>query len=92
MAEKKSGGTTFETIMHDLKAGQYAPVYVLMGEESYYIDRITDYIAEHVLREAERDFNQTVVFGQRWAGGRFGSPLPDDGRTTGCHRERSAEY
>ena len=41
MAEKKSGGTTFETIMHDLKAGQYAPVYVLMGEESYYIDRIT---------------------------------------------------
>ena len=63
MAEKKSGGTTFETIMHDLKAGQYAPVYVLMGEESYYIDRITDYIAEHVLREEERDFNQTVVFG-----------------------------
>ena len=63
MAEKKSGGTTFETIMHDLKDGQYAPVYVLMGEESYYIDRITDYIAEHVLREEERDFNQTVVFG-----------------------------
>ena len=63
MAEKKSGGTTFETIMHDLKAGQYAPVYVLMGEESYYIDRITDYIAEHVLREEERDFNLTVVFG-----------------------------
>ena len=63
MAEKKSGGITFESIMHDLKAGQYAPVYVLMGEESYYIDLITDYIAEHVLREEERDFNQTVVFG-----------------------------
>ena len=63
MAEKKSVGTTFETIMRDLKAGQYAPVYVLMGEESYYIDRITDYIAQHALREEERDFNQTVVFG-----------------------------
>lgn len=63
MAEKKSVGTTFETIMRDLKAGQYAPVYVLMGEESYYIDRITDYIAQHTLREEERDFNQTVVFG-----------------------------
>ena len=63
MAEKKSVGTTFETIMRDLKDGQYAPVYVLMGEESYYIDRITDYIAQHALREEERDFNQTVVFG-----------------------------
>lgn len=63
MAEKKSVGTTFDTIMRDLKAGQYAPVYVLMGEESYYIDRITDYIAQHTLREEERDFNQTVVFG-----------------------------
>ena len=63
MAEKKSVGTTFETIMRDLKAGQYAPVYMLMGEESYYIDRITDYISQHALREEERDFNQTVVFG-----------------------------
>ena len=63
MAEKKSVGTTFETIMRDLKAGQYAPVYVLMGEESYYIDRITDYIMQHALKEEERDFNQTVVFG-----------------------------
>ncbi len=63
MAEKKSVGNTFEEIMRDLKAGQFAPVYVLMGEESYYIDRITDYIAQHVLREEERDFNQTVVFG-----------------------------
>ena len=63
MAEKKSVGNTFEEIMRDLKAGQFAPVYVLMGEESYYIDRITDYIAQHVLREEERDFNRTVVFG-----------------------------
>lgn len=34
-----------------------------MGEESFFIDRITDYIAEHVLRPEERDFNQNVVFG-----------------------------
>ena len=34
-----------------------------MGDESYYIDKISDYIAEHVLRPEERDFNQTVVFG-----------------------------
>ncbi|MBR3472264.1 MAG: DNA polymerase III subunit delta [Prevotella sp.] len=63
MAEKKATGTTFDTVMHDLRAGIFAPVYVLMGEESYYIDLVTDYIAEHALREEERDFNQTVVFG-----------------------------
>ena len=63
MAEKKATGTTFDTVMRDLRAGIFAPVYVLMGEESYYIDLVTDFIAEHALREEERDFNQTVVFG-----------------------------
>lgn len=62
MAEKKSS-VTFETIMRDLKAKKYAPVYVLMGDESYYIDRITDYIADNVLDPDDRDFNHTVVFG-----------------------------
>jgi len=39
------------------------PVYYLMGDESYYIDKISDYIAEHVLQPEERDFNQTILFG-----------------------------
>ena len=62
MAEKKAT-VTFDAIMRDLKSGKYAPVYILMGDESYYIDRITDYIAENVLAPDNRDFNQTVVFG-----------------------------
>lgn len=62
MAEKKAM-VTFDAIMRDLKSGKYAPVYILMGDESYYIDRITDYIAENVLEPDDRDFNQTVVFG-----------------------------
>ena len=44
MAEKKST-MTFESVMRDLKAGRYAPVYILMGEEAYYIDQIADFIA-----------------------------------------------
>lgn len=56
-------GPTFEGIMRDLKARKFAPVYVLMGDEAYYIDKIADYIAENVLSPEERDFNQTVVFG-----------------------------
>lgn len=61
MAEKKI--VTFENVMRDLRAGNYAPVYILMGEESYYIDKITDFIAENALTPEERDFNQSVVFG-----------------------------
>ena len=61
MAEPKN--VTFKSIMSDLKAQKYAPVYYLMGEEGYYIDQISDYIAEHALAPEERDFNQTVLFG-----------------------------
>lgn len=56
-------GTTFQHIMRDLKSRKFAPVYMLMGDESYYIDQISDYIAEHALRPEERDFNQTICFG-----------------------------
>ena len=49
--------------MSDLKARKFAPVYILMGEEAYYIDLITDYIATHVLSQDEQDFNQTILFG-----------------------------
>lgn len=61
MAENKNA--TFDGIMRDLRARKFAPVYYLMGDEPYYIDKITDYIAENVLRPEERDFNQTVMFG-----------------------------
>ena len=61
MAEAKN--VSFDSIMADLEARRFAPVYYLMGEESYYIDKISDYIAEHVLQLEERDFNQTVLFG-----------------------------
>ena len=62
MAERKQSAT-YESIMRDLKAQKYAPVYVLMGDESYYIDKISDYIATEVLDADDRDFNQTIVFG-----------------------------
>jgi DNA polymerase-3 subunit delta len=61
MAEAKN--VSFDSIMSDLKARRFVPVYYLMGDESYYIDKISDYIAEHVLQPEERDFNQTVLFG-----------------------------
>ena len=56
-------GVTFQTIMQDLKNRNFSPFYLLMGEESYYIDSISDYIASHVLSPEECDFNQTICFG-----------------------------
>ena len=61
MAEPKTA--TYDSIMRELKDGKYRPVYYLHGEESYYIDKIADYIAEHALAPEERDFNQTILFG-----------------------------
>ena len=61
MAEAKNA--SFESIMRDLEAGKFAPVYYLMGDEPYYIDKIADYIADHALQPEERDFNQTILFG-----------------------------
>lgn len=55
--------TTYEEIARDLKNRIYKPVYYLMGEESYYIDRISEYIAQTVLTEEEKEFNQTVLYG-----------------------------
>ena len=61
MAEAKNAN--YDSIMSDLEQRKFLPVYYLMGDESYYIDKISDWIAEHVLHPEERDFNQTVLFG-----------------------------
>lgn len=59
----KNSSFTFKQVMEALKKGVYAPVYVLMGDESYYIDQISDFIINNALKPEERDFNLTVVFG-----------------------------
>lgn len=55
---------SFEKIIADLKNKRYHPIYFLTGEESYYIDQISDYIQKNVLTEAEKSFNQTVLYGK----------------------------
>ena len=51
-------------IVNDIKAGNIKPIYFLMGEEPYYIDKLSDYIEEKVLTEEEKGFNQTVLYGR----------------------------
>lgn len=51
-------------IVNDIKAGNIKPIYFLMGEEPYYIDKLSDFIEQNVLSEEEKGFNQTVLYGR----------------------------
>lgn len=51
-------------ILTELKGRKYAPVYFLQGEETFYIDMISDYVENNVLSDAEKGFNQVVVYGK----------------------------
>ncbi len=50
-------------ILQDIRERRFKPVYLLMGDESYYIDLICDAIIANALNETERDFNQTILYG-----------------------------
>ena len=56
-------GITYEDILRDVEAKKIAPVYYLMGEEDYYIDKLSDAIVDAVLTEDEKDFNLDIVYG-----------------------------
>lgn len=53
-----------EVVIQDLIAKKYAPIYFLQGDESYYIDEITEFIEKKVLSDADKAFNQVVAYGQ----------------------------
>lgn len=51
-------------IVNDIQKGTIKPIYFLMGEEPYYIDKISDFISENILTEEERGFNQMLIYGR----------------------------
>lgn len=63
MAKGSNDKLSFTSIVSDIRAGRFAPVYILYGTEPYYLDRITDLLERRVVDEADRDFNQYVYFG-----------------------------
>ena len=48
-------------VIRDIQAGSLKPVYLLHGEEPYFIDEIAKALETNVVEESMRDFNQTVV-------------------------------
>ena len=55
---------TDKQLIAELAGGKYQPVYLLMGEEDYYIDKVSDWMEEHIIDSGLRDFDQTVVYGR----------------------------
>jgi DNA polymerase-3 subunit delta len=55
---------SLDQLLTDLKNQIYSSIYLLQGEETYFIDVISDFIEQHVLSELEKEFNQTIVYGR----------------------------
>lgn len=55
---------TLQSILAEVKAGNLKPVYFLMGDESYYIDMITESLMELLMTESEKEFDLAVVYGK----------------------------
>lgn len=55
---------TYRQMAAEIDARRFAPIYLLMGEEGFFIDRLADKLAANVLNEAERSFNQIVAYGK----------------------------
>lgn len=55
---------TEKQLIDNLKAGKYLPVYLITGEENYYIDIVSDYFENQLIDESFRDFDQTIVYGR----------------------------
>lgn len=58
------GMEAVKQLIQDIQSRRFAPIYFLMGEEPYYIDRISDFLADNVLSESEKGFNQMVLYGK----------------------------
>lgn len=61
---KATSGPSPESILQEVKAGRLAPLYFLQGDEPFYIDQIADYIEKNILSDAEKGFNQMVLYGK----------------------------
>lgn len=59
----KKTNPTYKDILADIKKRDFAPVYILMGEEPYYLDLIASALENSVVDEADKDFNFSMFFG-----------------------------
>ena len=58
----------YDELIQQMQADRYAPVILLCGEESYYIDEAAAYVEQHALDDMAREFDQTVLYGKDLSG------------------------
>jgi len=63
MAKKKTASITFNELRAEITQRNFRNIYILQGEEPYYIDRLSELIVENALTEDERDFNLNIFYG-----------------------------
>ena len=56
--------TEYKDIVKQIKLRQFPPIYVLMGEEPYFIDKLTGLLEESVLTEDEKFMNFSLFYGK----------------------------
>ncbi|MCI7728937.1 MAG: DNA polymerase III subunit delta [Bacteroidales bacterium] len=61
---KKTESITAEQLISHFKTKQYKPIYLLMGEEDYYIDVISKWAEDNILTEDEKDYNYQLLYGK----------------------------
>ena len=61
MAKSAAPSPNYSTLANSIRQGNYAPVYLLMGEEDYYIDLLLKQFTNDILSEEEKDFNLVVI-------------------------------
>lgn len=54
---------SFDSIKNDIINRRFKPIYLFMGDESYFIDELTELLSENVLSESEKDFNMLTFYG-----------------------------
>lgn len=60
----RESAAAFTQISSEISARKFATLYLLMGEEGFFIDRLADRLAETILDESERTFNQIIAYGK----------------------------
>jgi|AGTN01.2.fsa_nt_gi DNA polymerase III, delta subunit len=63
MAASTSTKSSFDAIRNDISHRRFKPIYLLMGDEAYFIDKLTELFSETVLTETEKDFNMLTFYG-----------------------------
>lgn len=59
----KTAGVTRQQVETDIRKRNFSPIYLLMGEESFFIDRLSEMIVKYAVSEDEKDFNLTTFYG-----------------------------